>query len=297
MKVLFQSMTTMGKNPYLVSDLSSIVDTGLFRVNYQDEQSGGKSRLVTPDGEFVFSGRTNPLDASDTVHSNHLSGISDISVQYDGDALSVFFQLSSQSGSYDHVFVPKGQLKMTLFNPHDITQFERYHFFDTNGFVKVLTTAGYNVTSGDHFSIQMGQQTDDNPRFFIDEHGQKKLLADVHLSDYTALSDVYCFSGSDKLKFMYSEKDYFLDVRDRGYYYPTLNWKYPRTEAQLVADGVGLLDGFNQAASDSRFGAEESAMTFILNMEDPADIADSVGDVAVALEQKSDDDLVVDDSW
>ena len=70
--------------------------------------------------------------------------------------------------------------------------------------------------------------------YYVTESGHKQWLADVELSNYNALSDVYILNGIDRLGFKVDEEIYF-DISSDLYWYPTLNISYPRTPADYIA--------------------------------------------------------------
>lgn len=112
-------------------------------------------------------------------------------------------------------------------------------------------------------------------------------IEDIHLSDYSYLSDVYCLQGEDRLAFKYADQDYFTVVESQDYYFPTLNWKYPKTIAMTLWDqlqkqiGGDLLHGYNMAGEI--YDKSRIDRTFIIQMDDPEYIADMVGNVAIRL--------------
>ncbi len=129
-----------------------------------------------------------------------------------------FISLNFVLASSRNTFIDAGKVKVMIYNMHDFSIFEKYHFLDQYGIV-------------------------DAEGFIRNEDtGERYPLSSIHLSAFSQLEDVYALSTDKRLQFKYNEEDIF-DPSDIRFYVPSLNIRYPYTAAQYVNDYlVKLMD-------------------------------------------------------
>lgn len=77
--------------------------------------------------------------------------------------------------------------------------------------------------------------------YYIDEFGRKAYLRDVDFTQYDQLSDVGILHENKRAIFKYDEELHF-EEGDPNKYYPTLNFKFPRTKGLAASDKMDDLN-------------------------------------------------------
>lgn len=227
LKVYVYNVNTLGRNPYVAEDLSSIAkrsehlkDAEFLDANYdvhsKYDVSGVKFNI---DNEDVFvCGTQNGVDQVDINFSNKIENISNVkyklvtlqNVKY----LQFAFEVENEHAKG---FIDTNEIKVILVNEFDLRFFEWYHLLDPGATFEDIVME-LNRVHG-------------NPIL------KEQLLA-LDLSQYDYLSDVQIsglaiFQTNRRLSFKYSEEDIFeLSSNNPSFYIPTLNTTYPMNAAQ-----------------------------------------------------------------
>lgn len=286
--------TTLGKNPYIVADLTSMVDNPVSA--YYTIASGSKTRTGVEGSETVGVNSTpNPLDDVD-MGSNRIYGFTGINAQFlpETKQIRLTFELSASS-MHDYFHIDEGQVQVVLFNDNDITLFEKYHILDPYGFVSILSASKDQIRRvvrgienspddgrgwGVYYSIPETSSdisTQICAYCYYAMDGKKAgFMDELELSDYRDLSDVYVFQGEDRLAFKYSEENIF-GFGSQNYYFPVLNRQYPKTWAKSISEKSER----NLVRIEENQLGFDPDNTYVLTMEDPAGIANLLGDVVI----------------
>ena len=104
-------------------------------------------------------------------------------------------------------------------------------------------------------------------------------LSSVDLSQYDCLSDVYILQGSRRLQFK-ADEDFRYELDHPGYFYPTVNAKFPMNPAQYAMQMTSFKDN---AASDMLVGLFGQNNLFLLDMEDPAATLGNMGRIDIPI--------------
>lgn len=170
-----------------------------------------------------------------------------------------------------------------MFNPAYLEAFEHYHMLDIYGLLYIYDTDNIKLDKvGDGWYI-----TYDNSRFeigpyYIDKHGYKHKLEDVHLSDYTQLSDVYVLQGTEHLHYKYNEQDIY-DISSDMYYYPSVNIKYPYTPGTYL-ESLGFEKGLRTGSYFEKMFDNTNYYTF--RIDKPKEVANKIGNVSILIQGK-----------
>lgn len=296
-KVLMMNTTNLGKNPYIVADLSSMIDAPMSAYYTTNPGEGPSIDMVGAETVGVNS-TPNPLDNLD-MGSNRIRGFVGIDAQFfpDNGYIDVRFYIDPVASKLEYFHIDEGQVQLILFNDNNITLFEKYHILDPYGFVSILSASKEQI-----LNIYQGMQ--DNPDdgrgwgiyytipeetvtplvksycYYILSNGTPGFMDELQLSDYSDLSDVYVFQDSDRLSFKYSEEHMF-GFGDDNYYFPVLNRKYPKTWAKTVQENVEK----NLVTMEENQIGFNSENTYVVTMEDPDVIANSLGDVVIGIQR------------
>lgn len=125
--------------------------------------------------------------------SNHLFGINDIQIKFEGSTKQVMIKFIKNQ----QWMINDNELYFIQFNDKDLTMYEWYHLVEP---------------------VLLGYKRDE--------------MLSVQLSDYTELSNIPQLSGYDSLAFKYSEEDTFAPSAV-GFWYPGYNKKYPLQIGQI----------------------------------------------------------------
>lgn len=201
LKVLIYNTTTLGRNPYFVGDLSSIVqdstEAGVpISTNYIVDGGFQSTEIELTSGtsNIKITGTCNGVNEINGYFSNAINGIEDVRIWseqvFNRDILKITFKRKRDQIPMD-TFVDKGVVRVAIFNTRDFSRLEYYHFLDTHGFI-----------------IGRGN---DAKFVYKDKDGNisNKPISEIHLSAYRNLDDIYPLATSERLQFKYSEEDVF----------------------------------------------------------------------------------------
>lgn len=302
--LLLINTQTYGKNPYYMAEISSIDDNVWNEVMYLHQNSLSNAEVYVHDSQYDENVNVTIIGSYDQrrmynpVDSNEIPGINKIffKINKSSKDLSVIYTFND-----DRTYIPQGITQCIIFNDNDITQFEDYHMFDVYGFINVARGKNFNPYEisykdipddgkgwGINYSSNNQNISGSEWIYYINKDGKIRLLKDVHLSDYTNLSDVYVYQGNDKLSFKYDEQDYFK-YGDDLYYFPTLNTKYPRT----VGNSVYMKSHNNIALWNNADQIFDDGNLFIFDMVDSKHIADNIGYVDIPIDSNNSNCLKV----
>ena len=120
-------------------------------------------------------------------------------------------------------------------------------------------------------------------------------MKDIELSNYSYLSDIYALSGYKGLGFKYDEELRF-DISSDLYYYPTMNLSYPKQAADYLSRN-GLVGGSTSGQLSVLKSIYNRSNLFVLDVDDPVEIADKIGTVAVPVLLNEVDDIRAYEDW
>lgn len=245
-----------GKNPYIICDISSILNR--YRdVSYTQENANGFE-------VSIISGLIDATGTYDNAHvnsleSNRINNISSISIGFISNGvlsasdserkLRIKFKLADTS-KIDNTFIDKDKICLCLMNDRDLTMFKYYHYLDAYGLYISAETFDYSMYEdkvGDGYSITYDKEFINSKlsaglwNFYYDKYGRKQYLRDINLEDYNYLSDIEVLQGYKKAIFKYDEELHF-DSTDENFYYPTINLKYPHTFGSYAKENAVDMD-------------------------------------------------------
>lgn len=237
LKVFMYNTKTLGKNPYIVKDLSSIIMDQIIWVDgissygdhYQPAKYNDSDEYVQNTYEvdldsysLKIAGTCNGVDEIDMNFSNYIDNIQSISYKYyesggSDEYTDKFIKIKMQLIDPNRpVFIEKNTLKIALVDVYNMEFYEWFHLLD-EGTTREDIISELARLSGDPFTT-------------------KDLLA-IDLSKYNALSDVQVdghriLDTYRKISFKLDESEIFR-LSSLNYYVPSLNIKYPLTIANV----------------------------------------------------------------
>lgn len=270
MKVFVYSTQTMGKNPYLVRDLSAIINDSidLSQDDYIPAYYNSNDEFVTIDAGVDISGymvkvagTQNGIDEVAYGYSNKIYNIEGVYYKYIDDPDTPHFRLkfNLEDGGIPS-FIEKGTLRVVLVNTFDMRFFEWFHILDDNAnYEDVISSLN---------------------RLSVSEFAHEKMMA-VDLGSYMALSDVQIdgyriFDTYNKMQFKIDEDDVF-PLSHFNYYVPSLNIKYPMSFAQ-VFDQNFTSQTIDPSCLVKIFKEDE---LYVIEPQDPA-LLSTIGELAFA---------------
>lgn len=293
-RVVVYNVDLYGKNPYYVCTLRDLVESR--------NPSGGKQASYNPiatvyqqvdvsakifnDNSRCKAVSTQPYAWLDSIDNNNLNGISAITAVFDEELSSLTFKFertTDQEYSLEDIFVPASQIKVLLFNPTYLEVFNNYHLFDTYGLIYTNDIDHPIVDKvGDNWYISYDKSRFAIHPYYIDQNGFKCMLSDVDFNEEDALSDVYVLKSYDRLHFKYNE-EMIYDISSDMYYYPSINIKYPYSPGSYL-EQLGFK---NELRSGSFFSnAFDDTNYYSFRIDDPAEIADLIGNVSIGIEAR-----------
>ena len=224
LRLFIYSTTTVGKNPYVVADMSSVIDESnelaqneFLSTNYNTSNFNVTTHAFT-DGAYMMTvnGTQNGIDEVDSYFSNGLPNISNLTYKYStvggGSYLLLDFKIKDvNAGGY----IESDIIKIALVDMFDLSFYNWYHFIDPG------------VTFDDCWYTL--NKIKGNPL-------TKAQLSAIDFSQYNYLSDIQVngmqiFNTNHKIQFKVGEEDIF-NISSFNYYVPSLNVKYPMTFSQ-----------------------------------------------------------------
>lgn len=308
LKVLVYNINTLGKNPYLMCDLTAITqeEQELFYNSNQYLNEFKISANTMTQLEYYGIGTHSDIDLVSKIDSNHISNIKKITCKYDSTALQkiLVFKFYIENKSIP-VFIPSKEFSVLLTNPNDLTMFKYYHLFDAYG---ILNAKSPNVTReifklennnpNQGWNVYYGPTAAANVKnaqsYFEDVNGLDIWLKDIQLENYDYLSDIYIFQGYEGLGFKYDEELKFSISSDL-YYYPTMNLAYPKQAGDIV--DRGKLTNRNSALLSILTNIYNEKNLFVINLLDPIKIANKIGQVAIPILINDIDDIRAYEDW
>lgn len=314
MEVLIFNVGSLGKNPYFVGKLndlrvSNLIDQNLWKnMNYSSIQNGCAVENViscesASSAKVTSTGVRRRLDTTGSIDSNMIDHITDMKAAFwmNDDGTDAVLVLRFFYDSFEYAHVPQNQIKVVLFNVHDLSIFKYCHMLDAHGVVQCKYLEEYLESPDidfdgwgicyDKTKYKHEELSDLLKSYYITESGHKQWLADVELSNYDALSDVYILNGTNRLGFKVDEEIYF-DISSDLYWYPTLNISYPRTAADYIAHNSTFQ---NTDATDLNIlsGIYNDYNMFIIDVDDPNELVQNIGQVDIPLMFDDSDDIRV----
>ena len=314
MEILLFNVGSLGKNPYFVGKLSDLRvsdlnDQKLWKaINYNSIQNGNAiESIISCNGmsseKITSTGVHRRLDATGSIDSNMIDHIVDMKAAFwmSDDGSDAVLALRFFYDSFEYAHVPQNQIKAVLFNVHDLSIFKYCHMLDAHGAVQCKYLEEYlespDIDFGgwgicyDKSKYKHEELSDLLKSYYVTESGHKQWLADVELSNYNALSDVYILNGIDRLGFKVDEEIYF-DISSDLYWYPTLNISYPRTPADYIATNSTFQ---NNDATDLNIlsGIYNDYNMFIVDVDDPNKLVENIGQVDIPVIYDDTDDIRV----
>jgi len=134
-------------------------------------------------------------------------------------------------------------LQLVLLDVKNLDVFNYFHYLDAYGVLRfidrVKNLEEFNsrmTTYGDGWVIyHVGggyseEELLNRLRSYYEYKGRMVPLSSVDLSQFDCLSDVYILQGSRRLQFKVDE-DFRYEIDHPGYFYPTVNTKFPLNPA------------------------------------------------------------------
>lgn len=309
LKVLLFNRGCCGKNPYMFIDISALsadpLDPSGGWVDLQYDRADGavgeRSVLSAPDYVFGYNNRVvaqSTLDGIQTVgvsDSNHIYNIESVQARFIAQqgayTLEIRFNVDDVE-MQDYTYVPAGLLQAVFLDVYNLDMFNYFHYLDAYGalrFINYFKTmeefnqnlvkrgSGYTIYYAGHKFTE--EELLNRLRSYYEYKERMIPLESVDLSQYDSLSDVYILQGSRRLQFKLDE-EFRYELEHPGYFYPTVNAKFPMNPAQYAARTMSFREN---AASDmlaSLFGQNN---LFILDMEDPVATLSGMGRVDIPI--------------
>lgn len=173
---------------------------------------------------------------------------------------------------------------------NNLDVFNYFHYLDTYGVLRVIDRFStyedlneYMEKHGPGWTIYYsGHQFTEEEliarlKTYYEYKGRMVPLSQVDLSQFDDLKDVYIVQGSRRLQFKLDE-DFRYELHHPGYFYPSLNAKFPVTPAQYAARSTTFREnGITDILTDV-FG---QGNLFMLDMEDPQAVMSSIGRIDI----------------
>lgn len=310
LQVLIYNSETLGKNPYAIAHLTSFLEEQELYYTKLDLSSSNEHQLdpeaVGSQNDVVVVGTRDALGTQSKIGSNYIRNISKISCKFSREQklLTLTFMIEDPSTPTS---IDEDLVNILLFNPNDLTQFKYYHLLDAYGAVNCRYISsfanpdqpddgrGWGVVY-DHSKFENDDLSSLIQSYYIDASSgdKKKKLADIQLSDYQALSDVYCLRGNKMLGFKYDEELHFAVSSDL-YYFPSLNVSYPKTAADCISrmgitkQGEADLGYFQDIFNDHNL--------FVIALDSADDVAKSIGKVDIPVILDNSNDIRMYEDW
>lgn len=313
MKVLMYSRKCCGKNPYLFADMSTLavspdnaaLDGGWKDLVYDSEEPSFGEYSIISASDYVFSGANRVIVQSTldgvgeagVTDSNHIYNVKSVQARLVLDeqrnyaTLEFRFMLEDDSLVYG-TFVPEGQLQVVLMDVRNLDVFNYFHYLDAYGVLRVkdvyavMEQANRDlVNRGPRWTVYYGghvfteEELASRLKSFFEYKGRMIPLSAVDLSQYDSLSDVYILQGSRRLQFKVDE-EFRYELDHPGYFYPTLNAKFPMTPAQYALARTSFKENAANQDFVNLFGQNN---LFLLDMEDPEAVLSSIGRVDIPI--------------
>jgi len=309
MQVIVYNADTLGKNPYYIGKLWDFIDEQ--ELNYNKPIDDGntadfETSCVISMGLVKVTGTHRDIHTHSERDTNHIDMIDRITaVMYAKEddlanaTLTFTFDVSQNAALRQFAKVPRGELKIMLYNNKDLEIYQYYHMLDAYGAVQCKYFEslddkpdqpddgrgwGIYYPKAQHVGVSSLTQS-----FFKDKSGLKTYLDSIQLSDYESLSDVYVYRGNKMLSFK-NEETYRFPVSSDLYYYPTLNVSYPKKAANYVESNTSF--AVNGSANTSvMYDIFNSRNLFVMTLEDTKYIADKIGQVDIPILYNDVDDV------
>ena len=304
--LLIYNYNTLGKNPYYIGKLASLVSDSedgvdLYYNNEVIDRDNADSEIsVNNTSEtsasisgtrIVVTGTHDKVGTRSVTDTNHIRNINRFTAKADLSSGTLTLKFFFTAGIED-VFVPEDCLRVMLYNTHDLTMFKYYHMLDAHGAVncRYLSTliedydkdyGSWGIVYNKDKYAKYNEISDLMRSYYVGPSGSKTYLADIELSDYDYLSDIYILQGNKRLGFKYDEELRF-DLSNDLYYYPTLNLHYPTRATDFIAYGgaFSFASAGNAAAMADMFNCYN---LFIIDLDSPQDVLSSIGQVDIPL--------------
>lgn len=144
LQILIYNRNTLGKNPYYIGPLSSILQTGetsgIVPIMYSDKIENSEhiiSSDVFTHGRYCCYTETYNLSNSvNDVGNNRIDKIDSIYATYDSISKELDIRFRIEGNQQEFAHIPEGTVEILLYNTYDITMFEKYHMLDAYGLIK-----------------------------------------------------------------------------------------------------------------------------------------------------------------
>lgn len=309
LEILIFNTRSLGKNPYFIGKLKDLFVENLYdedtwiQMNYCDASKYANvveneiSVASSVGHRYIASGVRQKLDTTSNIDSNRIDHIVNMKAAYQGTVLKLRFYYDD----FEYVHVPKNDIKIVLFNSHDLTLFKYYHMLDAHGAIQCTYLEQYlenpNIEfdgwgiAYDQSKYGHNQLSDLMKSYYFNASGHKEWLADIELSNYDALSDVYVLNGTNRLGFKVDEEIYF-DISSDLYWYPTLNISYPRMAGEYIVMDQSFQ---RQDSTDLNILGKiyDNYNMFIIDIDNPYEVLQNIGQVDIPLIYNDVDDVRV----
>ena len=261
LKVFMYNTKTLGKNPYIIRDISSIIadqngnEYASAKYNDADAYAQNDYEIVLDNYSLRIAGTCNGVDEVDMNFSNHIDNIKSVSYRYreTNNGVKKFLDIKMELDDADKpIFIDKNTLKLALVDVYNMEFYEWFHLLDEG-------------TTREDVITELGRLTGT-------PFTKNELLA-IDLSEYNALSDVQVnghriLDTYRKMSFKLDESEIFR-LSSLNYYVPSLNIKYPLTIAN-VYDRNYIQNNIDADMLIRIFKQDE---VYVLNVQDSNDLS------------------------
>lgn len=310
LQVLIYNSKTLGKNPYAIAHLTSFLEEReLYYTKIDATSSSDEYKLSTEaigsQNSVIVTGTREAIGKHSKIDSNYIRNISKILCRFSRQQkmLVLTFMIEDPSTPTS---IDEDTINILLFNPNDLTQFKYYHLLDAYGAVNCRYISSFADPSQpddgrgwgviyDHSKFENDDLSSLLQSYYIDkDSGDKKKLADIELSDYQALSDVYCLRGNKMLGFKYDEELHFAVSSDL-YYFPSLNVSYPKSAVDCITRmGITKQEEADLGYLQTLFNKHN---LFVVTLDRADDVAKNIGSVDIPILLDNTNDIRMYEDW
>lgn len=273
---VFANKNTTAKNMYFAGKaetLSSSLDNTINNtqvVNYNSTSDIHEHQILTDEADVKVTGTYNfydqKLNVSDT---NNIPNVSNIRISLTNKnrlenkaTLNIFFELvSEKTPSY----VDRDVFQFIAYNSHVLKVYEWCHMLDEAGI--------YKIKDGKHYLLDYDRTGRIIKRTQLTGELSNGLSC-INFDDYETLDDIPSLSGYVKNLSFKLDESIIFNIDESNFYFPGYNKNFPTF--------IGNILSANATANDTE-GLFSAKNYFIFKVDDPKDIANSIGKVDIPI--------------
>lgn len=108
----------------------------MYSDNIENSEQLISSDTFTNGKYCCYSETYNLSDSLNSTGNNRIRGIESISATYDNNEKKIDIRFEIENGQEEFTHIPSGTVEVLLYNPYDLTMFEKYHMLDAYGLIK-----------------------------------------------------------------------------------------------------------------------------------------------------------------